>query len=242
MRFGIYRKVHSLIVGEKINSSIKEVKKAILQRNESFIENLAKNQKLGGADYLEVNSGLRVYPEEEASDLEWLVPLVQKATGLPLCIDTAHGLVLERALKLHQGKAIVNSINGDSERWGEILPLATQYGCDIIALPSDRKGIPPNVEGRIKIAERIIEGVAQEGIAQNRLYFDPLVLPLSSNTKNGLLFIDTLKEVKRVFRSEDDLRPQQYFLRASKEDVDQSNFSRLIPRCRAGCSHPKSPG
>ena len=63
-----------LIVGEKINPSIKEVKEAILQRNESFIENLAKNQKLGGADYLEVNSGLRVYPEEEANDLEWLVP------------------------------------------------------------------------------------------------------------------------------------------------------------------------
>jgi 5-methyltetrahydrofolate--homocysteine methyltransferase len=188
-----------LIVGEKINTSVKDVKEAILQRNESFIENLAKNQKLGGANYLEVNSGLRVYPEEEASDLEWLVPLVQKATGLSLCIDTAHGLVLERALKLHQGKAIVNSINGDSERWRDILPLANAYGCDLIALPSDRKGIPPNVEGRIKIAERIIEGVAKEGIAQNRLYFDPLVLPLSSNTRNGLLFIDTLKEIKRCF-------------------------------------------
>ena len=188
-----------IIVGEKINTPIKDVKEAVLQRNGSFIEDLARNQKLGGANYLEVNSGLRVEPEEEAGDLEWLVPLVQKAAGLPLCIDTAYGLVLERALKLHQGKAIVNSINGDSERWGEILPLVRQYDCDLIALPSDRKGIPPNVEGRIKIAERIIEGVGREGIAQNRLYFDPLVLPLSSNTKNGLLFVDTLREIKRVF-------------------------------------------
>ena len=97
----------------EINSSIKDVKEAILQRNESFIETLAKDQKTGGADYLEVNSGLRVNPEEEAGDLEWLVPLVQKSTELPLCIDTAYGLVLEKALKLHQGKAIVNSINGD---------------------------------------------------------------------------------------------------------------------------------
>jgi 5-methyltetrahydrofolate corrinoid/iron sulfur protein methyltransferase len=188
-----------LIVGEKINTSIKDVKEAILQRNESFIENLAKNQKLGGADYLEVNSGLRVHPEEEASDLEWLAPIIQKSTGLPLCIDTAYGLVLERVLKLHQGKAIVNSINGDFERWGEILPWVKQFGCDLIVLPSNRKGIPPNVEGRIRVAEQIVEEVAKEGIAQNRLYFDPLVLPLSSNTKNGLLFIDTLKEIKRVF-------------------------------------------
>ena len=68
-----------LIVGEKINTSIKNIKEAIYQRNESFIENLAKNQKLGGADYLEVDSGLRVNPEEEAGDLEWLVPFDSKS-------------------------------------------------------------------------------------------------------------------------------------------------------------------
>jgi 5-methyltetrahydrofolate--homocysteine methyltransferase len=188
-----------LIVGEKINTSIKDVKEAVLKRNESSLENLARSQKLGGADYLEVNSGLRVYPEEEAADIGWLVPLVQKVTGLPLCIDTAHGLVLERALKLHQGKAIINSISGDLERWVEILPLASQYGCDLIALPSDRKGIPSTVAERIKIVERITEGVVKGGIAAGRLYFDPLVLPISSNTQNGLLFIDTLKEIKRLF-------------------------------------------
>lgn len=188
-----------LIVGEKINTSIRNVKEAILQRNDSFIEEVAKNQKLAGADYLEVNSGLSIYPEEEAADMEWLVPLVQKATTLPLCIDTAHGLVLERALKLHQGKAIINSINGDTERWEEILPLAKRYGCDIVALPSDRKGIPSSVEGRIKIAERIIEGISKQGLTPKNIYFDPLVLPLSSDTKSGLLFIDTLKEIKRLF-------------------------------------------
>ncbi|NWG04078.1 MAG: dihydropteroate synthase [Syntrophaceae bacterium] len=188
-----------LIIGEKINTSIKDVKEAVLVRNESLIENLAQNQKLGGADYLEVNSGLRVSPEEEAADLEWMVPLIQRATGLPLCIDTAHGLVLERALRLHHGKAIINSISGDIDRWKEILPVAKQFGCDLIALPSDRKGIPSTVTERIKVAERIIEGVAKEGIVASRLYFDPLVLPISSNTQNGLLFINTLKEIKRLF-------------------------------------------
>jgi len=188
-----------LVVGEKINTSIKDVKDAVLQRDEAFIEALANNQKLNGADYLEINSGLRVYPEEEAADMEWLIPRAQKAAELPLCLDTAHGLVLERALKLHQGKAIVNSINGDTERWGEILPLVRQHECDLVVLPSDRKGIPANVEGRIKIAERIVEGIVREGIALNRIYFDPLVLPLSSDTRNGLLFIDTLKELKRCF-------------------------------------------
>ncbi len=188
-----------LIVGEKINTSIKSVGEAVLKRDEAFIEALARNQKFCGADYLEVNSGLRIYPEEEALDLEWLVPLVQKATGLPLCIDTAHGVVLERALKLHEGQAIVNSINGDPEHWGEIVPLVEQYGCDLVALPSDRKGIPSKVEGRVRIAERIMEGMSEAGIGPDRLYFDPLVLPLSSNTQNGIVFLDTLREIKRCF-------------------------------------------
>jgi len=85
-----------LVVGEKINSSIKEVEEAILQRNESFIQDLAKRQMLAGADYLEVNSGLRVYPEEEAEDMEWLVPLVQSVSGLPLCIDLPIHLFLRQ--------------------------------------------------------------------------------------------------------------------------------------------------
>ena len=188
-----------LIVGEKINTSIKDVNDAVLQRNEDFIAELARRQQRGGADYLEVNSGLRIHPEEEAADLEWLIPLVQKASGLPVCIDTAHGPVLERALRVHQGKAIVNSINGDMEKWGGILPLVQRYDCDLVALPSDRKGIPPRVAGRIEIAGRIVEGLTAEGIRRDRIYFDPLVLPLSADTRNGHLFIDTLREIKRCF-------------------------------------------
>ena len=188
-----------LVIGEKINSSIKSVEGAILQRNESFIQDLAKRQKVAGADYLEVNSGLRIYPEEEAGDMEWLVPLIQKETGLPLCIDSPHSLALKAALKYHQGVAVINSINGDTERWEEVLPVAKQHGCRIIALLSDRKGISSEVSGRIKIAERIIQGASKDGIPLENLYFDPLVMPLSSNTKSGLLFIETLKEMKRLF-------------------------------------------
>ncbi len=186
-----------LVVGEKINSSIKEVEEAILQRNESFIQDLAKRQRLAGADYLEVNSGLRVHPEEEGEDMEWLVPLVQGTTGLPLCIDSAYPLVLRAALKSHQGKAIINSINGDPDRWEEILLLVKQYGCFIIALPSDRSGIPSDAAGRVKIAERIGQGVLSYGIPLQDLYIDPLVMPLSADTRSGTLFITALMEIKK---------------------------------------------
>ena len=72
-----------------------------------------------------------------------------------------------------------------------------RYGCDLVALPSDRKGIPPRVTGRVEIARRIVEGLAAEGISRDRIFFDPLVLPLSADTRNGPLFLDTLREIRQ---------------------------------------------
>ncbi|MBM4274526.1 MAG: methyltetrahydrofolate cobalamin methyltransferase [Deltaproteobacteria bacterium] len=188
-----------LVIGENINSSIKEVEAAILQRNGSYIKDLARRQKDAGADYLEVNSGLRLYPQEEAEDLEWLVPLIQEETGLPICIDSAHALVHQAALRHHQGRAILNSINGDMESWKEILPLAKEHGCGIIALLSDRQGIPGAAAGRVKIAEKIIQGISHYGLSPEILYLDLLVMPISVNTGNGLVVLETLKELKRSF-------------------------------------------
>ena len=188
-----------IVIGENINASIKEVEAAILRRDESFVRELAKRQKSGGADYLEVNSGLRVYPEEEAEDIEWLVPLVQTETGLPLCIDSAYALVHKAALKHHQGRAILNSVNGDPRSWEEILPLVKEYGCGVVALLSDRQGIPSEASGRLKIAENILEALSRYGVSPESLYFDPVVMPISVDTKNAVVFLETLGELKRAF-------------------------------------------
>ncbi len=188
-----------LIIGENINSSIKEVEAAILQRNAAYIKDLARRQKDAGAHYLEVNSGLRLYPQEEAEDLEWLVPLIQEETGLPVCIDSAHALVHRAALRQHRGRAILNSINGDPEPWEEVLNLAKEHGCGVIALLSDRQGIPANAAGRLKIAEKIVQGISRYGLAPEILYLDPLVVPVSVNTGNGPLVLETLRELKRYF-------------------------------------------
>lgn len=188
-----------IVIGESINTSIKAVETAIVNRDEAFVRDLARRQKLEGADYLEVNSGLRVYPEEEAEDMEWLIPLVQGETGLPLCIDSAYPKVHRAALKHHQGLAILNSINGDPAPWDEILAVVKEYECGIIAMLSDRKGIPREAAGRVKIAEQILEGALNRGILADRLFFDPVVMPLSVDTRNAIVFLDTLRELKRAF-------------------------------------------
>src|SRR4030042_7041238 len=126
------------IVGEKINTTRQKVEEAVRGRNAAFIQELARAQAEAGAHYLEVNSGMPLYPEEESEDFAWLVPLIQTAADIPLCIDSAYPLVIETALKLHKGTAMINSINGDPYRIESILPLAKKFDCKVIALTSSR--------------------------------------------------------------------------------------------------------
>ena len=186
------------IVGEKINTTRQKVEEAVRGRNAAFIQELARAQAEAGAHYLEVNSGMPLYPEEESEDFAWLVPLIQTAADIPLCIDSAYPLVIETALKLHKGKAMINSINGDPYRIESILPLAKKFDCKVIALTSSREdGIPATSSGRVEIAEKIAKMAQSHAFPLENIYFDPLVLPLSTNDQNGRVFLETMREIKK---------------------------------------------
>ncbi len=188
------------IIGEKINTTRKSVQQAVLNRDIDFVQDLARKQANAGATFLDVNSGLALYPEEEASDFEWLVPTIQPAVNLPLVIDSGRQLPLETALKLHKGDAIINSVNGDSQSMEIVFSLAKKYGCSTIALTSSKKnGIPATSQERLKIANEIAKEAQKYSISLGKIYFDPLVLPLATNGKNGLVFLDTLRLIKREF-------------------------------------------
>jgi len=186
------------IIGEKINTTRKDVQKAVRERDAAFIQELAQKQAEGGAAFLDVNSGLALYPEEEAEDFAWLVPLIQKTVDLPLCIDSGRPQPIEAALKLHRGKAMINSVNGDPAKMGEIFPLVKKYGCKVIALTSSREGgIPATSEERLKIAQTIATEAQKYGVPLGDIYFDPLVMALSTQHGNGTLFLETLRGIKK---------------------------------------------
>lgn len=188
------------IIGEKINTTRKVVQQAVQERNLDFIQDLARKQADAGATYLDVNSGMALQPEEEADDFEWLVPAIQEVVALPLVLDSTRPLPLKTALKLHKGEAIINSVNGDLRSMETIFPLVKEYGCSVIALTSSKEsGIPATSTERLKIAEDIAGRSQEYGITLDKLYFDPLVLPLSTDGKNGLIFIDTLRRIKHDF-------------------------------------------
>jgi len=186
------------IIGEKINTTLKAVGKAVRERDAAFIQDLAKRQAQAGAAYLDVNSGLALYPEEEAQDFAWLVPVIQEAADLPVCIDSARPQAIEAALKLHKGQAMINSVNGDRSNMESVFPLVKKYGCKVIALTSSKeKGIPNISSERLKIAENIADEAVKYGISMENIYFDSLVLPISTDQKSALVFLETVKEIKR---------------------------------------------
>ena len=140
--------------------------------------NQAIEQADAGADILDVNVG--VPSVNEAEVLPEVVKKIQSVTGLPLQIDSSDPAAIEAALRVYNGKAIVNSVNGDEEVMERILPVVAKYGAAVIGLTLDGDGIPNTAEGRIAIAERILKKAVEYGIPEEDVIIDCLALTASA--------------------------------------------------------------
>jgi 5-methyltetrahydrofolate--homocysteine methyltransferase len=128
-----------------------------------------------------------------------MIYTVMDATEMPLCIDTADNKALETALSIYEGKALINSVNGEEERLASVLPLVKEYDAAVIALCMDDDGIPPTAEARFKVAAKMIERADKLGISADRLVIDPLALTMGSDHNAGRIAIDTIKMVVEEF-------------------------------------------
>jgi cobalamin-dependent methionine synthase I len=168
------------IIGEKINGTRKLVGKAIAERDAVFIQNLAQKQVAGGAHWLDVNAGTR--PDLEPDDLVWLVNLVQEVADVPLCLDSANPKALRLAIKDIKKTPMINSISGEPYRLEGILPIVAEFGCPVIALCMDDKGIPATTEGRLEVIRKVIGETRKAGLPDENLYIDPLAMTIATNT------------------------------------------------------------
>jgi 5-methyltetrahydrofolate corrinoid/iron sulfur protein methyltransferase len=166
------------IIGERINGMFRSVARAIAERDEAAIAELARKQVTAGAHALDLNTG----PSEgdPADVMRWLVETVQDAVPVPLSIDSPKPAVMAAGLAAARGPTIINSTTGAAERLDAILPLASEHGSSLIALTIDERGIPRNAESRAEIALGIVARVMEAGIPMDRLYLDPIVLPVSA--------------------------------------------------------------
>ncbi len=181
-----------VIIGERINPTGKKAfKEALIKHDKDYILKEAIRQADAGADILDVNLGLPDIDEKEM--LFEMVTEIQAVTNLPLQIDTADPAAMEKALRIYNGKAMINSVNGKEEIMDAVFTLAAKYGGLIVALTIDEAGIPETAEGRLAIAEKIYSKAAEYGIKKKDIIIDPLAMAISAD-KNAAK--ETLKSVK----------------------------------------------
>ena len=183
-----------LLIGERINPTGKpRMKKALREGDYDMILREGIAQQEQGVHVLDVNAGL---PEiDEAQVLTTLTRELQAVTDLPLQLDSSDPVALERALRIYNGKAVINSVNGKESSMEAVFPLAKRYGGVIVALTLDENGIPEDAEGRIAIARRILEKGAEYGFKPHDFIFDPLTLTVSAGADNAKI---TLACIRRL--------------------------------------------
>lgn len=187
-----------IIIGEKINSTLKSVRPAIENYDTVFIQELAKKQIDTGANYIDVNAGM--FYNDEPERLEWLVKTIQETSETPFSIDSPNPKALEKALQVNKnGTPIINSITDEKERYNPILPLIIEHKARVIALCMDDQGMPETVEDRFKIAARLIDKLTKSGMKIDDIFIDPMVRPVGTGSHYGKVAIETIRKVKTEF-------------------------------------------
>jgi 5-methyltetrahydrofolate corrinoid/iron sulfur protein methyltransferase len=187
-----------IIIGELINASRKAVKKAIETGDSEAIQKIAKDQAEHGADYIDVNAG--IFVDQEAEYLSWLVETVQQVTDTPCAIDSPNPKAIEAALKVHQGTAMINSISFEKDRYDDLMPIIAGTDLKVVALCMSDEGMPVTVDDRLKVADKLINGLIQNHIPVENIFVDPLVQPLAVDKTYGIGFINTIEAIKEKFK------------------------------------------
>lgn len=183
-----------ILIGERINpTGKKRFKQALLENDIGYILQEAVNQQAKGVHVLDVNVGLPGI--DEAQMLTTSVCELQCVTDLPLQIDSSDPVAMESALRRYNGKAMINSVNGKEENMNAIFPLVKKYGGFVVALTLDEKGIPSTVEGRMKIARKILLTAALYGINKKDIIFDPLAMTVSADKMSAVTTLETVKKI-----------------------------------------------
>ena len=184
-----------VIIGERINpTGKKRLKEALVAEDIDYVCRLGLEQLKAGAHILDVNVGTPGI--DEPALIAKVVPALQAVTDLPLQIDTSNYEAMERALRLYNGKAMLNSVNGKEESLKKVLPLAKKYGAVLVALCLDDKGIPETAAGRIATAEKILARAADYGIEKRDLVVDPLAMTISTGANNAQIALEVIRAMK----------------------------------------------
>jgi 5-methyltetrahydrofolate--homocysteine methyltransferase len=184
-----------IVIGERINPTGKpRLKQALRDGETEYVLREGIVQQENGADALDVNAGM---PDiDEKAMLSKLIAELQAVTDLPLCVDSADPAALTAALRVYNGKALVNSVNGRRESMDAVFPLVKKYGGAVVALLMDEGGIPGDAEGRLAIGRRIVARAAEYGIPPWEILMDALTMPAGAEPSGPAVTLETLRRAR----------------------------------------------
>lgn len=186
------------VIGERINpTGKKKFKQALKEHDLDYILKEAISQQDSGAHILDVNVGLPDI-DEKAMMVE-VVKEIQSVSSLPLQIDTVDEKALEAAMRIYNGKPMVNSVNGKQEEMDKVFPLIKKYGGVVVGLTIDKNGIPDTAEGRVRVAGKIIEEAKKYGIDKKDIVIDVLTMTISSDPGSARTTLEALREVRETY-------------------------------------------
>ena len=189
-----------VIVGEKINTSRKNIEEAVKKQDAAFITKVAREQAKAGVNYIDVNAG--TFLEQEVDCLCWLVETVQSEVALPLSLDSPNPKALSEAMKRHKGEPMINSISLEEDRFQSLLPVTTSQPCRVVALCMAKTSMPTTTEERVQVGSELIKKLTGEGFPLEKIYVDPLVLPVSVETSMGVATLGAIKKIMNDFPEE----------------------------------------
>jgi 5-methyltetrahydrofolate--homocysteine methyltransferase len=180
------------VIGERLNPTGKKaLKEALIKNDMDFVSDLAREQVESGAELLDINAGIPEINEKET--LKAMINAVCDAVSAPVLIDTSNPEALEAALRIYPGRAIINSISGESEKLDKFLPLAKKYGAMFILLPLDDSGVPETAKGRIEVIKKVYSKARKMGFSKEDILVDGLVMTIASNSQGAK---ETLKVIE----------------------------------------------
>jgi len=187
-----------IMIGEKINpTGSKKLAAALQAGNLDFVQQLALRQVAWGADVLDINVG--VPGMDEVAMISKVISSVSQAVDVPICIDSGKVEILAAGLMAAKGKPLVNSVNAEEKQLSGILPLVKDRGAAVIGLTIDDNGIPKTPEERVAAADKILQRAVQLGIPAEDIIIDPLVMTVGSDSKAGLITLQTIELICKEF-------------------------------------------
>lgn len=224
-----------VVIGEKINpTGRKKLAAALQEGNLDYVRDLARKQIEAGADVLDVNVGMA--GTDDVDYLPGIVKMLVEEFDIPLCLDSPNPKALAAALPLVQGRALVNSVNGEEKSLEAVLPIVKEYGTPVIGLTIGEGGISNDPQKRLAAAAKIIERAAQLGIPLEDIIIDPLVMTVGADSNAGLVTLTTIELVRREFGVNINLGASNISFGLPERDVMNQAFLALAIGAGATCS------